>query len=318
MPTDARKFQIGLFVVLGISLAVAAVIGLGASHFFSDTRNFVTYFNESVQGLEKDSLVKFRGIPVGRVYWLGIAPDGKLAEVVLKIDDNVEISSDMRIKMAYAGITGMKYLEIDRIDPGSPDRSPALDFRPPYPVILSVPSDLQEILASVEQVVANLKDLDLKGIGDRLKSSMDDLRSILAKDNWTQTIKNIQAMSTSLRTASRSIEEMLQKPGVENLLSDASRTVASLKELSSRLEQDLNKLDLGNRVAVTTDKIDRFLGQATLSAEDLHFILSQQEGNIFQIMDNLRMASESLNNLAAALKANPAQTLFTAPAESEK
>lgn len=318
MATEARKFQIGLFVVVGTTLLAAGVIALGATHFFSDTRPYVTYFNESVQGLEKDSLVKFQGIPVGRVSRLQIAPqDGNLAEVLMKIDADVKITPDMRVKMAYAGITGMKYLEIDRVAPGSPDSAPPLSFQPDVPVIPSSPSELKAILSSVEQVVANLKQLDLKGIGDRLKSTLDDVRSILAKENWTETIDNIRRMSASLRAASRDVQVMLQKPGVQNLLADASETVATLKATSAQLQQDLNGLDLSNRVAVTTGKIDRFFDQATVSAEDIHFILAQQEGNIFQIMENLRMASESLNNLAASLKANPAQTLFAvAPEES--
>jgi len=319
MATEARKFQIGLFVVVGACLLVLGVIALGASHFFSDTRDYVTFFDESVQGLEKDSLVKFQGIPVGRVYGLQIAPqDSNLAEVLLKIDAQVKISPDMRIKMAYAGITGMKYLEIDRVEPGTPDRSPRLTFTPDEPVIPSQPSDLKAILSSVEQVVDNLKALDLKGIGDRLKETLDDVRSILAKENWTETIANIRAMSASLRAASSDIQQMLQKPGVENLLADASATVASLREVSAQIQQALAQLDLGTRVAATTDKIDQFFEQATVSADDVHFILSQQEGNIFQIMDNLRMASESLNNLAASLKANPAQTLFSSPPEDSQ
>jgi len=318
MATDARKFQIGLFVVVGIALAFGAIIALGATHFFSDTRNYVTFFNESIQGLERDSLVKFRGIPVGRVYRLQIAPDGNLAEVILKIDTSLKLTEDMRIKMAYAGITGMKYLEINRVEPGTPDRSPALDFKPPYPVIPSTPSELQAMLSSIEQVVDNLKSLDLKGIGDRLKDSLDDLRGVLAKENWSDTIRNIREISTSLRAASDDIRRMLQKPGVENLLADASATVSTLKQTATQLQEQLDRLRLGDRLAATTDTVDRFFDRATLSAEDLHFILSQQEGNIFQIMDNLRMASESLNNLAASLKANPAQTLFAKPAEPER
>lgn len=318
MATEARKFQIGLFVVVGTALAAAAVIALGASHFFSDTRNYVTYFDESIQGLEKDSLVKFRGIPVGRVYRLEIAPDGHLAEAVLKIDASLHLTQDMRAKMAFAGITGMKYLEIDPVEPGTPDRSPRLEFKPPYPVIPSTPSELQAMLSSIEQVVENLKNLDLKGIGDRLKDSLDDVRAILAKENWSETIRNIREISASLRVTADEIRGILQKPGVENILADASATAASLKQLSARLEQDLDHLRLGERLATTTEKIDLLVDSVTLSADDVHFILSQQEGNIFQILDNLRMTSESLNNLAASLKANPAQTLFAVPAEPER
>ena len=318
MASEARKFQIGLFVVVGGTLAVAAVIALGASHFLTDTRNHVTYFDESIQGLERDSLVKFRGIPVGRVYRLRIAPDGHLAEAVLKIDASLNVTRDMRVKMAYAGITGMKYLEIDPVEPGTPDRSPPLDFKPPYPVILSTPSELQAMLSSIEQVVENLRRLDLQGIGDRLKDSLDDLRILLARENWTDTIDNIREISISLRATSEDIRLMMNKPGVENLLADASATVASLNQTAGRLQQELDHLQIGQRLAATVDRVDRFFDSATLSADDIHFILSQQEGNIFQILDNLRMTSESLNNLAASLKANPARTLFSSPAEPER
>jgi len=318
MASEARKFQIGLFVVVGGVLAVAAVIALGASHFFSDTRNYVTYFDESIQGLERDSLVKFRGIPVGRVYRLRIAPDGHLAEAVLKIDASLDVTRDMRVKMAFAGITGMKYLEIDPVEPGAPDRSPPLDFKPPYPVILSAPSELQAMLSSIEQIVENLRGLDLKGIGDRLKDSLDDLRALLAQENWSDTIENIREISISLRGASDDIRVMLNKPGVENLLGDASATVASLHQTAEKLQQDLDDLEIGRRLGATIDRVDRFFDSATLSADDIHFILSQQEGNIFQILENLRMTSESLNNLAASLKANPARTLFAPPVDPER
>ena len=318
MATDAKKFQIGLFVIVGITIAVAAIIALGASQFFSDTRNYVTYFNETVQGLERDSLVKFRGIPAGRVYQLGIAPDGHLAQVILKINDNVKITPDMVIQMRYAGITGMKYLEINPTKPGVPDKSPELDFRPPYPVIPSTPSDLQSFLTSIEKVVENVKNLDLAGISNRLKITLDDINKVLAKENWAKTVQNLQSTSASLRTASADVVTMLQKPGVENLLSDATQSMENMKQITSRLEKDLQNLNLDTRIATTTDKIDRFFDQATITVEDVNFILTQQEGNIFDILDNLRMASESLNNLAASLKANPAQILFSKPPAPEQ
>lgn len=318
MASEAKKFKIGLFVTIGLCIAVAAIIALGTSHFFKDTKTYVTYFDESVQGLEPDSLVKYRGIPVGRVYRLRIAPDGKLAEIVLKINADAEVTKNMVIQMHYAGITGMKYLEINPWGPDETDETPELDFKPPYPIIPSKPSDIQAILTSIETVVQNLKNLDLKGIGDKIKASLDDIHELLSEENWTPTMKNIEATSVSLKEGSERIVAMLDKPGVKDALSDAAATIKSLKEMSANLQSELDRVDLDQILTQSTNKINRFFDQATLTAADLRFILTQQEGNIFQILDNLRMATESLNNLAASLQANPTQILFSGPPEPEQ
>jgi len=318
MATEARKFRIGLFVTVGVFIAVSGIIALGTRQFFSETRTYVTYFEESVQGLEPDSLVKYQGIPIGRVDGLRIAPDGHLAEVVLKIDSSVKITSNLVVQMNYAGITGMKYLEISPRKPGQPDESPRLDFQPPYRVIASKQSGLQAILTSIEQVVENLRSLDLKGIGDKIKDLITDLQGFVAKENWTPIIKNLEVTSANIKSSSERIAEMLHKPGVEDALADAAATIQSLKEMSATLQGDLESLNLSDRLATSTDKMDRFFDQARLTSEELRFLLTQQQGNIYQILENLRMASESLNNLAASLKANPAQILFTGPPAPER
>src|SRR5207237_366883 len=64
--TEAHKFQVGVFVIVVTGIAIATVIWLGASRFFEQTKPFVTYFSESVQGLEPGSALKYRGVPSGR------------------------------------------------------------------------------------------------------------------------------------------------------------------------------------------------------------------------------------------------------------
>jgi len=55
---------LGLFVTVGVILGVAAIIWVGASKYFEKGDRYVTYFNESVQGLQQDSAVKYRGVDV--------------------------------------------------------------------------------------------------------------------------------------------------------------------------------------------------------------------------------------------------------------
>ena len=77
MATEAHKFEVGIFVIIATAIGIGAVVWLGASRFFQETQHFVTYFSESVQGLDPGSSVKYRGVPAGRVDTISIARPGR-------------------------------------------------------------------------------------------------------------------------------------------------------------------------------------------------------------------------------------------------
>jgi len=73
MASTRIKFTVGLFVASGIGFALIAVIWLGMSRFLEKGQYYATYFNESVQGLDIESPVKYRGVSIGRVQRVGVA-----------------------------------------------------------------------------------------------------------------------------------------------------------------------------------------------------------------------------------------------------
>src|SRR5690242_4035924 len=79
-------FAVGSFVTMGTLAAVAMVLWLGVSKYLRSGVKYVTYFNESVQGLQVDSAVKYRGVEVGNVEKIRVAPDNKLIEVLIKVN----------------------------------------------------------------------------------------------------------------------------------------------------------------------------------------------------------------------------------------
>ena len=58
---------IGGFVVGALALLVIAVIAFGSGQLFRKTREFVLYFDSSVNGLRIGAPVKFRGVEIGSV-----------------------------------------------------------------------------------------------------------------------------------------------------------------------------------------------------------------------------------------------------------
>ena len=121
MTTNKTAFAVGLFIIAGIGIAITAIIWLGMSNYFETGQNHVAFFDESVQGLDKDSPVKYRGVSIGRVQSVGVAPDGTLIQVVLTIEDDLKVESDMYAQLKSVGITGIMFIEIDRKKEGDPD-----------------------------------------------------------------------------------------------------------------------------------------------------------------------------------------------------
>lgn len=63
----ANPKLIGVFVVGGVLLVVAALVLFSSQDLLSPKRQFVAYFQQSVNGLNVGAPVRFRGIPIGEV-----------------------------------------------------------------------------------------------------------------------------------------------------------------------------------------------------------------------------------------------------------
>jgi len=67
MSAQANFFKIGVFVIGGVLTLVLLLLVLGSGQWFQSKVAIETYLNESVQGLEVGSKVRYRGVVVGEV-----------------------------------------------------------------------------------------------------------------------------------------------------------------------------------------------------------------------------------------------------------
>jgi phospholipid/cholesterol/gamma-HCH transport system substrate-binding protein len=296
-------FTVGLFVVMGTLIGVAVIIWVGASKYFQKGDTFVTYFDESVQGLQVDSRVKYQGVDVGWVTRISLAPDNKLVEVTMKINLQGDMSDTVVSKLEMAGITGLVFVGLEKAKPAYAQFTPKIKFPTDYPVIPSTPSDMQKIFTGIYGVIEKASLLDFKGISDQVKSTAKSME-LFINDNKMKTIMiSLSNAAAELEHTSRKINEFLEKGGrVDGMLEDAKDVIAGAKEAVKNVNKEINALN----IADTSDKANRLIDHAARRTQAI-------TTEVQITSENLRRASETLENLLNRLNADPSDIIFSEP-----
>jgi phospholipid/cholesterol/gamma-HCH transport system substrate-binding protein len=302
MPGKTSKFLIGLFVMGGIIIGAGIIVWIGASKYFQKGATYVTFFDESVQGLQMDSSVKYRGVDVGRVERIRVAPDYKLVEVVMKVELEGDLQQNTVARLKTAGITGIVFIELDRTKPEDPDFSPQIDFAAEYPIIPSRPSELRQLLSGVDEVLNNIKQIDFKGLSDQFKSVGKATEDLLAGKKMNNIMTNLESTSASMeRTVSR-IDSVVAEGKIEEVLTEARNSLVEAKNLIAGVRKEVESLKLADTAEKTNQLVEGIDRRSRAITTDLRVTT-----------ENLQQSSETLENLLDRLNATPSDLIFSTP-----
>jgi phospholipid/cholesterol/gamma-HCH transport system substrate-binding protein len=325
MASQRSKMAVGIFVAAGLSIALAAVIWLGMSRFLQKGAYYVTYFDESVQGLNKDSPVKYRGVSIGRVESIGVAPDSKLIEVVLEIEPSQEVESDMVSQLKTVGITGSMFVEIDRSRPGEPGRTLDLDFPTKYPVIPSRPSEITELLKGLDDVIDQIRAIDVEGITGKIMETLDGAGRVMAE-------ADVKGLSGSIKEAVESWKKTADSDQVDAMMSSIQQAAHRLDSTLARAAVGIERLNsLTARIDVLVDRseepVQNSLEGITSAVEDagrlmkgLNELAGETDSSVSSLTrqmsaaaQNLEEATDNINRLTELLAEHPSRLFFGQP-----
>ena len=194
----SSSFVLGLFVTGGFFILALVLVWIGATQYFARGRKYISYFNESVQGLQKDSEVKFRGVKVGRVDDIIIAPDNRQVGVIMVINLKFDPTKGYVAQLELTGITGVMFINLVPQNPKKPYLPPKMIFVSPYPVIPSQPSEIKRILSGIDEVIANLRGLDTKGISEGAKATFEEMKNFFGGEKTKHIIAELEVSSANL------------------------------------------------------------------------------------------------------------------------
>jgi len=293
---------LGLFVTLGIIIGVAVIIWIGASKYFEKGDRYVTYFDESVQGLQRDSAVKYRGVDVGRIEDIRVAPDNRLIEVVMKINLNEDVEKNSVASLRTAGITGIVFIELDRRGPEEPDLSPRIDFAAEYPIIPSKPSQLRQIFSGIDEIVEKIKHVDLEGLSKSITHSAKAAEDLLSGPRTQKVLANLESISVNLDQTVARVEKISAEGNLEGIVGETRAALVEARSLIAVTRDELKALRLAETAEKTNRIVDTLSRTSRTTARDL------------QIMsDNMKRSSETLERLVERLESNPSDLLFSKP-----
>jgi phospholipid/cholesterol/gamma-HCH transport system substrate-binding protein len=310
------KFTVGLFVIIGFSFVTASVIWLGMSHYFEKGNYYVSFFDESVQGLAKDSPVKFMGVCIGRVANIGVAPDAKTIQVVLKIETELDLDDRVVAQLKSVGVTGIMYVEIEKKEKDEPDFSPRITFSTRYPVIPTKPSGIKKFREGINDVFNQISEIDTRGIAEKIKSTLDLINQSIQEAK----LKELSADAKSSLSRARQIMDSVEKAGnaVTRLAVNAENAASGFNKTTARIDKIIKENEKGFEKAVSEFR-DSVKKTGIMLKNGNNFIKGSEERlnnlqrHLLTTLQHLEKASDNLNRFVEIIADQPSQLILGEP-----
>lgn len=259
MKKERKTLLIGVFVSLSLGLLMVMALLLGSQTWWAPVERYILFFDQSINGLNVGSKVKFRGVPVGEVESVMIRAhkqrvDSSAIPVVIRLNTKriqneldqqgnpVSASSFVRfVEQGLVGqlglesfITGLLFVELSFDAEASRLWQPHLTQRQTVLEIPTLPSSLDQITADLAQLINRLRQIDFERIDQSLASVLAEAQRVLMAVQPKELSKSMLAM----QAAFSAIESTAQSLQIED-----GSLKTYLGDFTGQLRQTLSGLD---------------------------------------------------------------------------
>ena len=319
--------MIGAFVLGAVALIIISILVFGSGRLFRQTREFVLYFDNSVNGLRVGAPVKFKGVEIGSVKDIRLQLE-KGAEVnkipvIIQIDlkkmtsrgasDVVVVDREaLRKEIIDRGLRGQ--LELESLVTGL--LYVALDFFPDtpinlvqqatddyeYPEIPTLPTTLEQAKGAVERILNKLEEIDFKDLGANLQATLKGV--------------NRTVNSPEIESALRSLARLM--PKVDEAVVNMRNLGGTAEDKVKVLADDLQHTSADARLALKqagdalkqTEETMKRAEAAVANIETLSDLDSPVNYELVKGLRDVSSAARSLRSLTDYLERNPRAPIF--------
>jgi ABC-type transporter Mla subunit MlaD len=345
MSQKANYFKLGLFVIGAVIAGLAVLIIIGSGRWLKPRTTIETYFNESVQGLDIGSKIKYRGVAIGEVTRISFTyvkyeqdkamsqrkryvlveaqleprlVGGRAANDIASPESSaIEVERGLRVHLAPQGITGTNYLELDYVDTLPAPVLP-IDWTPENIYIPSTPSTVSTFVSAASEILDRLHRLDIETIVANLNKLLVTANERVAGLDTAGISQRAERTLSKLETTLDSIASRKLSDEAVGLLAELRQTNAELKTFLAnpalkKLPDDTTAALAGVRQLVTDPKLSQSLAHMERTLARLDRIFGAGEADLGTTFENLRQITDNLRDLTEDAKRYPSNLLFGAP-----
>ena len=289
MENKAHAMMAGVFVtVVAVLLAVLAT-WLTRDKTQRDLYEMST--SETISGLQPQAVVRFRGVPVGKVEQIGF--DAKVKGNVLigiSIDRGAPVTKSTFATVASQGVTGLGFIQLDD-DGSSAERLTPNDDDPPR--IPLKPGGLDKLLKQSDAIF------------NQAEQATARLNQLLSDENQ----QAVTTAVTQLAEAAGSIKRVAQalEPTVAGLPALARDTSATMKSLKTAAD------DVGNTARKLNEKggpLDKLSEGGTALAAGIETFSAATLPKLGEVADETARTMRQLRRTVNAVDDNPQALIF--------
>ena len=276
MEPDARYTIVGAFVVGGVVAIVLFILWITETASNESSTDYAIYFKEqNLDGLQINSNVTMKGIKVGSVDSVAIAPTNiEQVRVVVRILDGTPIKADTQATIQRNLLTGLASIDLVGSTQGSGPLEATLPDEP-FVVIPAGRSKIEVVAKSLPDVFSNVS------------SIAERVNAFLSPENqqaFAASLKNIEQVSGVFASESSEIKLLIR---------DMRRALQSFDRLAGTSATEMANLSADVRFAM--EQLKAILVKVDVTAAELSGAVSASSRVLVQEFDgltqSLRMAS---------------------------
>jgi phospholipid/cholesterol/gamma-HCH transport system substrate-binding protein/paraquat-inducible protein B len=288
--SNPNYFRLGLFVLAAIGTLIALILVFGSGQIFQKTFEVETYIKQSVTGLDKGASVRFRGVKIGQV--------------------------------VSVGLTGEIY-----------EKDIPLTERKEYVIVrMLINGDPKQLLGDVNNLVtanlrARVKTMGITGVNYiEFDFNKDDHDYSDLAFTWKPEYPVIPSIPSPAEEIFSGLQKVVSSLSALNLVETQRKFDSLVNNLNTILAgggkgnqgiaqsvQELNTL-LAKMNSVTSNaELELLTQELVASSVVLRQMLSSVQGDTTTTIENLKQASEQLNDLARIASRSPASLIWGEP-----
>jgi paraquat-inducible protein B len=326
--------MIGAFVLGALALIVIAILVFGSGRLFRQTREFVLYFDNSVNGLRVGAPVKFKGVEIGSVKDIRLQLEkGKEVDkipVIIQIDlekltsrgapslvavdrqafDKAIVERGLRGQLEMESlVTGLLYVALDFFPGTAVNLVQQANADNKYPEIPTLPTAFEQAKDAVTRIMDKLEEIDFKELIATLQATVTGLNRTLNSPDLESALRSLARVMPKVDEAVVSIRNLavtLDDKGkilVDDLQLTSADVRVALKEAGDALKQ----------TAETMKRAEA----AVANIETLSDLDSPVNYELGKSLREVSAAARSLRSLTDYLERNPRAPIFGKPNSKE-